>query len=253
MKKDSKLTNAQWRQTTKTFLYSTQQPKNAWYGHLPRAQGGYGINMREVNSLLNSRKQAALGNQSAADVWGAAMGTGTGDAEVDKAVIDTAFNAQLRRAEAKPIRQQWEALRQAQQSLHNLELQLTSQRSSQSDQQRQLQTSQQDLQHQDQALVDQRQALESLQAQARSNQERQQLAQHLLALDNLDREAQQLQAHKDQFSQLQQEAEQWKAELAALPAIGSEQVRALRQGEQRLAQAQALAAVMIADAQVMKK
>ena len=146
---------------------------------------------------------------------------------------------QLRRAEAKPIRQQWEALRQAQQSLHNLELQLTSQRSSQSDQQRQLQTSQQDLQQQDQALVDQRRALESLQAQARSNQERQQLAQHLLALDNLDREAQQLQAHKDQFSQLQQEAEQWKAELAALPAIGSEQVRALRQAEQRLAEAKA--------------
>jgi len=146
---------------------------------------------------------------------------------------------QLRRAEAKPVRQQWEALRQAQQSLHNLELQLTSQRHSQSDQQRQLQTSQQDLQHQDQALVLQRRALESLQAQAHSNQGRQELAQQLLALDNLDREAQQLQSHKDQFSQLQQEAEQWKAELAALPAIGSEQVRALRQGEQRLAQAQA--------------
>ena len=96
------LTNAQWRQTTKTFLYSTQQPENAWYGHLPRAQGGYGINMREVNSLLNSRSQAALGNQSAAEVWGAAMGTGTGDAEVDKAVIDTAFNAQLRRGRAPP-------------------------------------------------------------------------------------------------------------------------------------------------------
>ena len=29
------------------------------------------------------------------------MGTGTGDAEVDKAVIGTAFNAQLRRAEAR--------------------------------------------------------------------------------------------------------------------------------------------------------
>ena len=159
---------------------------------------------------------------------------------------------QLRRAEAKPIRQQWEALRQAQQSLHNLELQLTSQRSSQSDQQRQLQTSQQDLQQQDQALVHQRRALESLQAQARSNQERQQLAQHLLALDNLDREAQQLQAHKDQFSQLQQEAEQWKAELAALPAIGSEQVRALRQGEQRLAQAQARCQAMATQLMVLE-
>lgn len=146
---------------------------------------------------------------------------------------------QLRRAEAKPLRQQWDGLRQAQQSLHNLELQLTSQRSSQNDQQRQLQTSEKELQHQDQTLVGQRRILESLQAQARSNQERQELAQHLLALDNLDREAQQLQAHKDQFSQLQLEAEQWKAELAALPAIGSEQVRALRQGEQRLAQAQA--------------
>ena len=80
---------------------SGAEPENAWYGHLPRAQGGYGINMREVNSLLNSRKQAALGNQSAADVWGAAMGTGSGDAEVDKAIIDTAYNAQLARAEAR--------------------------------------------------------------------------------------------------------------------------------------------------------
>eukprot|EP01043_Picozoa_sp_COSAG02_P060989 COSAG02_NODE_8091_length_2714_cov_1.768260_2_plen_507_part_00 len=95
------LTNAQWRQTMKTYLYSTQQPKTAWYGHLPALAGGYGINMREVNSLLNSRKQAALGNQSAADVWGAAMGTGTGDDEIDRAVISTAFNAQLWRAEAR--------------------------------------------------------------------------------------------------------------------------------------------------------
>lgn len=159
---------------------------------------------------------------------------------------------QLRRAEAKPLRQQWEALRQAQQSLQNLELKLTSQRRSQSDQQRQLQTSQQDLEHQDQALVHQRRSLESLQAQAQSNQERQQLAQHLLALDNLDREAQQLQTHKDHFSQLQQEAEQWKAELAGLPAIGSEQVRALRQSEQRLAQAQARCQAMATHLTVLK-
>ena len=102
------LTNGQWRQTMKTYLYSTQQPKNAWYGHLPGQQGGYGINMREVNSLLNSRKQASLGNQSAADVWGASMalvngdpGIGAGDYEVDEAIIDTAYNAQLARAEAR--------------------------------------------------------------------------------------------------------------------------------------------------------
>ena len=146
---------------------------------------------------------------------------------------------QLRRSEAKPIRHQWETLRQAQQNLSNLELQLTSQRSNQSDQQRQLHIRQQDLQQHQQALEHQRLALESLQAQAHSNQQRQELAQQLLALDNLAREAEQLQAHKDQFSQLQQEAEQWKAELAGLPAIGHGQVKALRQGEQRLAQAQA--------------
>ena len=159
---------------------------------------------------------------------------------------------QLRRAEAKPVRQQWEALRQALQSLQNLEGQLTSQRSSQSEQQRQLQTGQQELQQRDQALIQQRRALESLQGLVRSNQERQELAQHLLALDNLDREAQQLQAHKDQFSQLQQEAEHWKAELAALPAIGSEQVRALRQGEQRLAQAQARCQAMATHLRVLQ-
>jgi len=77
-------------------------------GYLPGQQGGYGINMREVNSLLNSRKQSSLGNQSAADVWGASMalvngdpGIGAGDYEVDEAIIDTAYNAQLARAEAR--------------------------------------------------------------------------------------------------------------------------------------------------------
>jgi hypothetical protein len=94
------LTNAQWRATTKTFLYSTQQPNNAWYGHLPRAQGGFGINMREVNSLLNSRKQAALGNQSASDVWNAAMGM-LGDEEMEREIVQAAYNAQAKRAEAR--------------------------------------------------------------------------------------------------------------------------------------------------------
>ena len=146
---------------------------------------------------------------------------------------------QLRRAEAMPIRQQRDALQQAQQSLHNLQLQLTSQRNSQANQQRQLHSSQQELQQLNQALEQQRLAQKALQAQAQSTQARQELAQHLLALDNLNREGQQLQAHKDQFSQLQQQAEQLKNELASLPVIGHGQVKALRQCEQRLAQAQA--------------
>ena len=47
---------------------------------------------------------ALMGRRTAAwkaALWGAAMGTGSGDAEVDKAIIDTAFNAQLARAEAR--------------------------------------------------------------------------------------------------------------------------------------------------------
>ena len=75
------LTNGQWRQTTKTYLYSTEQPKNAWYGFFPRAQGGWGLNMRQCNSLMNSRKQASLGNQSATDVWNASWRIRNGNAD----------------------------------------------------------------------------------------------------------------------------------------------------------------------------
>eukprot|EP01043_Picozoa_sp_COSAG02_P073283 COSAG02_NODE_14179_length_1300_cov_1.318068_1_plen_154_part_00 len=80
-----------------------KQPSNAWYGHLPPIAGGHGINMREVNSLLNNKKQAALGNQSAADVWGAALGgaLGSGDEEIDVAIFSTAYDAQRARAEAR--------------------------------------------------------------------------------------------------------------------------------------------------------
>ena len=96
------LTNAQWRSTCKTFLFTTQQEKNKWYGFLPAAQGGYGINMRHVNSLLNSRKQASLGNQDATTVWDACWQlTASTDTEADHAIVDTAFEAQKKRALAR--------------------------------------------------------------------------------------------------------------------------------------------------------
>ena len=96
------LTNAQWRSTCKTFLFTTQQEKNKWYGFLPAAQGGYGINMRHVNSLLNSRKQAPLGNQDATTVWDACWQlTASTDTEADHSIVDTAFEAQKKRALAR--------------------------------------------------------------------------------------------------------------------------------------------------------
>ena len=96
------LTNAQWRSTCKTFLYTTQQPMNAWYGFLPQAQGGWGINMRHVNSLLNSRKQASLGNQDATTVWDACWSlTANTNTEADTEIVDAAFEAQKKRALAR--------------------------------------------------------------------------------------------------------------------------------------------------------
>jgi hypothetical protein len=96
------LTNGQWRQTMKTYLYSTEQPKQSWYGFFPRAQGGWGLNMRQCNSLMNSRKQASLGNQSATDVWNASWRIRNGNAdEADQAIVDKAFTAQVERAEAR--------------------------------------------------------------------------------------------------------------------------------------------------------
>lgn len=161
-------------------------------------------------------------------------------------------NLQLRRAEIKPLRQQCQALRQSLESLEVLEQQRLSQSRDQTNNQQLVQRSQQELLELNQQIDQRQQSLATLQQQSRHNQQRQDLAQLLLDGDNLEREAEQLRHHREQFSQLQQQAEDVKIALAALPSIGGDQVKALRQGEQRLAQAEARCQAMATSLTVLE-
>ena len=159
---------------------------------------------------------------------------------------------QLRRAEVQPLRQSCSSLQQALQTLEALEQQCTRQRAEQASQQQQLATSQQQLDALQKPIAERSQTLEQLQHQERSHQQQQQLAQLLLDRDTLEREAEQLNSHQQQFSQLQQQAEERKTALAALPAIDDAQVKALRQQEQRLAQAEARCQAMATSLTVLE-
>ena len=161
-------------------------------------------------------------------------------------------NLQLRRAEVQPLRQHCASLQQTLQSLEALERQLREQQGEQSSQRQQLQRSQQELDNLGRQRSERIQALETLQQQSRRNQQHQNLAQQLLDRDNLEREADQLRSHREQFSQLQQQAEELKAALAQLPAIGDDQVKALRLQEQRLAQAEARCQAMATSLTVLE-
>ena len=82
-------------------------------------------------------------------------------------------------------------------------------------------------------------ALLELDGQQRELAGRLELAQQLLDLASLEEEARQLNAHQQQFEQLQRDAQLCKQRLLELAPIDQETVRALRQAEQQLAQAQA--------------
>ena len=82
-------------------------------------------------------------------------------------------------------------------------------------------------------------ALRELDGQQRELAGRLELAQQLLDLASLEEEARQLNAHQQQFEQLQRDAQLCKQRLLELAPIDQETVRALRQAEQQLAQAQA--------------
>ena len=82
-------------------------------------------------------------------------------------------------------------------------------------------------------------ALLELDVQQRELAGRLELAQQLLDLASLEEEARQLNAHQQQFEQLQRDAQLCKQRLLELAPIDQETVRALRQAEQQLAQAQA--------------
>ena len=87
-------------------------------------------------------------------------------------------------------------------------------------------------------------ALLELDVQQRELAGRLELAQQLLDLASLEEEARQLNAHQQQFEQLQRDAQLCKQRLLGLAPIDQETVRALRQAEQQLAQAQARSQAM---------
>ena len=87
-------------------------------------------------------------------------------------------------------------------------------------------------------------ALLELDVQQRELAGRLELAQQLLDLASLEEEARQLNAHQQQFEQLQRDAQRCKQHLLELAPIDQETVRALRQAEQQLAQAQARSQAM---------
>ena len=87
-------------------------------------------------------------------------------------------------------------------------------------------------------------ALLELDGQQRELAGRLELAQQLLDLASLEEEARQLNAHQQQFEQLQRDAQRCKQHLLELAPIDQETVRALRQAEQQLAQAQARSQAM---------
>ena len=87
-------------------------------------------------------------------------------------------------------------------------------------------------------------ALRELDGQQRELAGRLELAQQLLDLASLEEEARQLNAHQQQFEQLQRDAQLCKQRLLGLAPIDQETVRALRQAEQQLAQAQARSQAM---------
>lgn len=87
-------------------------------------------------------------------------------------------------------------------------------------------------------------ALLELDGQQRELAGRLELAQQLLDLASLEEEARQLNAHQQQFEQLQRDAQLCKERLLGLAPIDQETVRALRQAEQQLAQAQARSQAM---------
>jgi chromosome segregation ATPase len=159
---------------------------------------------------------------------------------------------QLALAECQPLLQRAETLRLAQRQRQDWQQQQTLQLA---EQQRQSQQLEQLLAEQaalQASLEEQRQQRQRLDSQRQQQQQRQELAQLRLDQHQLQTEEQQLHDHQQQLQALQGEAEGLKRQLAALPAIATEQVRQLRQAEQALAQAEARCQAMAASLEVLQ-
>lgn len=145
----------------------------------------------------------------------------------------------LRQAQIGPLRQQFAQLELAlaeQQALQQQGLNLEAQQ--QAWQQQLASLLEEQATHQAGCRAGERALLE-LDGQQRELAGRLELAQQLLDLASLEEEARQLNAHQQQFEQLQRDAQLCKQRLLELAPIDQETVRALRQAEQQLAQAQA--------------
>jgi DNA repair exonuclease SbcCD ATPase subunit len=159
---------------------------------------------------------------------------------------------QLALAEREPLLQRAEGLRLAQRQRQDWQQQQTLQLA---EQQRQSQQLEQLLAEQaalQTRLQEHRQQRQRLDSQRQQQQQRQELAQLRLDQHQLQAEEQQLHEHQQQLQALQGEAEGLKSQLAALPAMATEQVRQLRQAEQALAQAEARCQAMAASLEVLE-
>eukprot|EP01046_Picozoa_sp_COSAG06_P048486 COSAG06_NODE_7260_length_2566_cov_206.737738_2_plen_484_part_00 len=92
--------NRQWRAVTRRYLGAMGLPENRWYGWAhPR---GRGYTLRAINALLNSKKDASLGNQSAQDVWEAGIEIiNKTQTPTDVQIIRFAAEAQRERAQKR--------------------------------------------------------------------------------------------------------------------------------------------------------
>ena len=92
--------NRQWRATTRRYLAAMGLASNRWYGWAhPR---GRGFTLRQINALLNSKKDASLGNQSAQDVWEAGIEVMNNTAtQTDAQILRFASEAQRERAQKR--------------------------------------------------------------------------------------------------------------------------------------------------------
>jgi hypothetical protein len=92
--------NRQWRATTRRYLAAMGLATNRWYGWAhPR---GRGWTLRQINALMNSKKDVSLGNQSAQDVWEAGIEAMNGTAtQTDSQILRFASEAQIERAKRR--------------------------------------------------------------------------------------------------------------------------------------------------------
>jgi DNA repair exonuclease SbcCD ATPase subunit len=155
-----------------------------------------------------------------------------------------AQSAQLHRlgrlqADAQPLQQQHLHLQSAQRQWQALQQQQRADQGQLAQLQQQLEHLHQQRQQRERAAADGSRQRQGLEQRSQELLRQQNLLSALADLASLEREQEQLRQHKAHFDGLQQQATAIKQQLQQLPAIGSSEVRQLRQAEQQLVQAQA--------------